>query len=62
MTEKVFQVDTYQGAETPDAAKFGVGVSDLAGAQQAADARRAVSERLSNGPESIDRDLQYRPR
>ena len=32
-------VDTY-GTKAPDAAKFGVGATDRAGAQQAQDARR----------------------
>jgi hypothetical protein len=53
-------VDVY-GTTAPTAAKFGAGVSDLAGVKQATGARSDLSDRQSTTPESINGNLQYRP-
>jgi hypothetical protein len=54
---KIESVDTYRG-DAPAAAKFGQGVSDIAGVKQATDARSNLSDRQSTRPESIDSNLQ----
>jgi len=42
------RVDVYRGGQDPAAACFDVGISDRAGAQEAADARREHSRELGN--------------
>lgn len=46
----VESVAGYKQVRAPDAAKFGVGISDRAGAQAAQDARREHSRELGSRP------------
>ena len=59
MTEKI-NVDVY-GNTAPAAAKFGEGVSDLKGVNEATSARSNLSDKQSRMPELIDKDLRYTP-
>jgi hypothetical protein len=55
---EIESVAGYRKGQAPDAAKFGVGISDRAGAQQAQDAARDHGREIASRPTSPSRPIK----